>query len=445
MTGNLTVDDPAWSAAGHITTHAQREAIKARFKDPDDPLQLVIVCDMWLTGFDNPCLHTLYVDKPMKGHSLMQAIARVNRVFRDKPAGIIVDYIGIGDELRAATRKYTAAGGRGDLAPELQAEAVNVFLDQLDRARSFLPADQPCNRWRDLSQVELEDLLSLCYGTLAPDDEIRDQFLTEEKKLSQAFSLVKHLDVGQQHAEEVALYQLLRRQLRKTGPQQTLQMRELEGAVQDLLDESITAQPAVDIFKVAGLDRPDISILDEAFLAGFKPDGHAGLQLKLLQKLLEDEIRLRRRSNLARYRSFQTMLEDALRRYHNNAIQAADVVRVMIDIRRQIEQDDARKAKLGLSDEELAFYDAITYGGEAGLVQDIDFLAELVQEVVDAIKRNLKVDWTKAHRQDVYAGVQSAVKLVLRKRRIRGEQFAFILKRVMAQAEAGYEDWPMVA
>jgi type I restriction enzyme R subunit len=160
---------------------------------------------------------------------------------------------------------------------------------------------------------------------------------------------------------------------------------------------------------------------------------------------LEDEIRLRRRSNLARYRSFQTMLEDALRRYHNNAIQAADVVRVMIDIRRQIEQDDARKAKLGLSDEELAFYDAITYGGEAGLVQDIDFLAELVQEVVDAIKRNLKVDWTKAHRQDVYAGVQSAVKLVLRKRRIRGEQFAFILKRVMAQAEAGYEDWPMVA
>ncbi|MFQ5341995.1 MAG: type I restriction endonuclease subunit R, partial [Anaerolineae bacterium] len=445
MTGYLAEDPPEWSQAGHITTHTQREAIKARFKDPEDPLRLVIVCDMWLTGFDNPCLHTLYVDKPMKGHNLMQAIARVNRVFRDKPAGVIVDYIGIGDELRAATRKYTAAGGRGELAPELQTEAVAVFLDQLDRVRAFLPAGQPYHRWRDLPGIELEDLLNLCYGTLAPDEETRDHFLTEEKRLSKAFSLVKHLDVGRQHTEEVALYQLVRRQLRKTEPQQTMQMRQLEGAVQDLLDESITAQPAVDIFRVAGLDRADISILDDEFLAGFKPGATTDLQLKLLEKLLEDEIRLRRRSNLAKYRSFQEMLEDALRRYHNNTIQAADVVRVMVEIRRQMLEDDRRKSELGLTDEELAFYDAITYGEEAGLVQDIDFLAELVQEVVEAIKRNLQVDWTRDHRQDVYAGVQSAVKLVLRKRRIRGEQFRFILRRVMQQAEAGYEDWPMVA
>lgn len=205
------------------------------------------------------------------------------------------------------------------------------------------------------------------------------------------------------------------------------------------------AQPAVDIFKVAGLDKPDISILDEEFLAGFKPGQNADLQLKLLEKLLEDEIRLRRRGNLAKYRSFQEMLEDALRRYHNNTIQAAEVVRVMVDIRRQMAQDDRRKQELGLTDEELAFYDAITYGDDADLIQDIDVLAELVQEIVAAVKRNLKVDWTKAHRQDVYAGVVSAVKLVLRKRRIRGEQFQFILNRVMQQAEAGYEDWPLVA
>ncbi|MFQ5858793.1 MAG: type I restriction enzyme endonuclease domain-containing protein [Anaerolineae bacterium] len=149
--------------------------------------------------------------------------------------------------------------------------------------------------------------------------------------------------------------------------------------------------------------------------------------------------------HLAKYRSFQEMLEDVLRRYHNNTIQAADVVRIMIEIRRQMLEDDRRKAELGLTDAELAFYDAITYGDQADLVQDIDFLAGPVQEVVAAIKRNLQVDWTKAHRQDVYAGVQSAVKLVLRKRRIKGEQFRFILNRVMQQAEAGYEDWPMVA
>lgn len=188
ISGNLTNSPVEWAEAGHLTTKSQRRDIKARFTDPEDPLKLVIVCDMWLTGFDNPCLHTLYVDKPMKGHNLMQAIARVNRVFRDKPAGVIVDYIGIGDELRAATRKYTAAGGRGELAPELQTEAVDAFLGQLDRVRSFLPDGQPYDRWRDLPNVEQEDLLSLCYGTVGVDDETRDAFLAEEKKLSKAFS-----------------------------------------------------------------------------------------------------------------------------------------------------------------------------------------------------------------------------------------------------------------
>ncbi len=247
------------------------------------------------------------------------------------------------------------------------------------------------------------------------------------------------------HLDEVAFYQMIRKGLRKLSPEARKSVDDLNHAVQDLLDESITAQPTVDIFAVAGLEKPDISILDEKFLAGFKAQANQDLQARLLARLMQDKLHQRRRQNLAQYRSFKQMLDETITRYNNGAIQAADVVQVMIEIRQQQLANDRRKAELGLDDEELAFYDVIMHGAPQGLPTGDEWIAELVRDVVDAVRSNLKVDWTKAHRRDVYASVQSAVSRVLRQRRIKGEQFAFLRKQLMKQAEAIYEDWPMAA
>ncbi len=445
MTGNVTADPTAWNEAGHITTKNRREAIKARFIDPDDPLKLVIVCDMWLTGFDAPCANTLYVDKPMRGHNLMQAIARVNRIFRDKPAGVIVDYIGIADQLKEATRKYTSGGGRGELAEDLLVEAVRYFAHQLECTRAYLPAGQPYARWRELSAVALEDLTHLCYGTLTSDEKTLDDFLADEHRLSKAYSLVSHLPRCAPHIEEVAFYQMLRKQLRKLAPTVRKGLQDLDRAVQELVDESISAQPAVDIFTVSGLGRADISILDDAFLAGFRKQKAPDLQVLLLEKLMRDELEVRRRGNLVQHRRFRDMLDDTITRYNNRAIQAADVVQVLVEIRQEQVQNDRRKQELGLSDEELAFYDVIREGAPHGIPTDNEWIASLVRDVVQSVRGNLRVDWTRSHRRDVYAAVESAVKMVLRKRQIRGEQFRFLLHRLMKQAEASYEEWPLAA
>lgn len=445
MTGNLAIDPKEWNAAGHFTTKAKREEIKARFVDANNPLKIVIVCDMLLTGFDAPCANTLYIDKPMRGHNLMQAIARVNRIFKDKPAGLIVDYIGIGEYLQEATAKYTSSGGRGGLTEELAKQAVATFLHQLEVTRSLLPAGHPYAVWRNLSAMGLEDLTNLCYGTLADDASLREDFLHEEHRLSKAYSLVSHLLAGRDNTDEVAFYQLIRKQVRKLDPTARKGMDDLDRAVQDLLDDSIAAQPAVDIFRVAGLERPDISILDDEFLAGFYSQNKQDLQVRLLQKLLHDELDARQRQNVMQVRSFKQMLDDAITRYNNHTIQAANVVQVMVEIRKQWAANQQRKRELGLSDEELAFYDVIVMGDAVSITTDNEWIASLVREVVKVVRSNLQVDWTQAHRKDVQASVESAVKMVLRRRQVKGEQFAFILNRLMKQAEALYKDWPLAA
>lgn len=230
-------------------------------------------------------------------------------------------------------------------------------------------------------------------------------------------------------------------------------MDDLDRAVQDLLDDSIAAQPAVDIFRVTGLARPDIAILDDEFLAGFRKQAKQDLQVRLLQKLLQDELDARQRQNVMQVRSFKQMLDEAITRYNNHVIQAANVVQVMVEIRKQWAANEQRKQQLNLNDEELAFYDVIVMGESMGestgetsnITTDNEWIDSLVRDVVKVVRNNLQVDWTQAHRQDVKASVESAVKLVLRKRRVKGEQLAFILNRLMKQAEAIYKDWPMAA
>lgn len=440
MTGDLAKDPPEWSAKGYLTTKSQREAIKQRMINPDDPLSLVIVCDMWLTGTDIPCLHTLYVDKPMEGHNMIQAISRVNRVFRDKPSGLIVDYIGIGDALREAASHYTSSGGQGDVAPTIDEQGRELFWNALKDVRLALPRGRDYNRWRGLSEIDLEDLFALVFGYLALDDQRRDEFLQGEIRLSNAFLLVHHLDDCRLHADEVIFYQRVRNQVLKLVSRQP-SARELDRAVQDLVDDTLEPHGVVDIFKAAGIDRPDISILDDAFLQTFKDKPPESLQVRLLERLLADEIERRRRSNLVQGRKFKDALEKTLQDYHNRLIDARDVIEQMIALKQEMDASAQRSQDMGLSAEEMAFYDAIS--SNFMTVYDQTLLRNLVHEVVKTVKRNLKVDWTEPHRSEVRAAVRSAVKKVLYRQGVKVEDFEPMLGSVLVQAQALYADWPL--
>lgn len=442
MTGNLKKDPKEWSEQGHVTSKLQRDAIKKRMVDPDDPLKIVIVCDMWLTGTDIPCLHTLYVDKPMRGLSMVQAISRVNRVFRDKRHGLIVDYIGIGDDLREATNTYTQGGGKGEPAPDIDEQAVPLFRECLDEVRAILPEGRAWGAWRGLSAIEFEDLHLEVYAWLAEDDARRDAFIQAEHRLFNAYLLVRTLEVGREHADEVLFHQRVRKQILKTKPG-TKVKKSLEKAVQDLVDDHVGSDGVVDIFRIAGIETPDISILDDDFLQTFKDKPHEDLRLKLLQKLMADELTRRAAKNLTRVKSFRDLLEQTIVRYHKRMIDAAAVIQAMIRIRQELDATDRRTAELGLSEEELAFYDAV-YANYATVYEE-PFLRDLVHEVVLAAKRNLAVDWTEPHRENVKAAVRTGVRQVLRRRGVKPEDFDGVLEAVMVQAVALWKDWPRAA
>ncbi len=440
MTGDLEHDPPEWSEAGHYTTKEQRDSAKARMVDASDPLKIVIVCDMWLTGTDIPCLHTLYVDKPMRGHNVIQAISRVNRVFKDKPHGMVVDYIGIGDELRAATEQYSGAGGRGDPAPEIGPEAVRVFMEALEEARALLPKGLPIADWRGLGRVALEDLYARAYGFLAEDDSRRDAFLAAEARLSKAYLLVKHRDDCRGHADAVIFCQRTRHQLAKTLPGRPPEL-DLDRAVRDLVDDSVESEGVVDIFAAAGLPRADISILDDAFLQTFKGKPHEDLRMKLLERLLSNEIAFRERGNLAKAKSFRALLDETLRKYHARVIDAAQVIKVMLEIRKEQAEQDARAQRLGLDATELALFDAIAIDPSRGY--DEPFLRDLIHDVVAAIKSEAKFDWTNREQQK--AAVRAAVRRVLRKRLVRDADLEPFTERLIEQAVALCADWPQAA
>lgn len=441
MTGNLSEDPPAWSAAGHITTKTQREAIKARMIDPDDPLQMVIVCDMWLTGTDIPCLHTLYLDKPMRGHTMIQAISRVNRVFKNKPHGLIVDYIGIADELRKATKEYTNGGGTGDPAPDIEIEGVPLFMDCLEAVRAALPEGKDYAAWRKLDPVDFEDLHREVYDWLIEDEERREAFLLAEARVSAAFVLVKHLDACRVHADEVLFCQRVRNQLQRVLTGKVV--KTLDQAIRDLVDSHVESEGVIDVFKLAGIPTPDVSILNEQFLESVNDKPNQNLRLKLLEKLLHDEIKLRARRNVTKAKAFSELLADTMDRYHKRIIDAATVVQTMLDIKKDIDATGARAARLGMSEEELAFYDAVH--DSYGEVYAEPVLKDIIHDVVAAIKGSLKVDWTLPHRQATKSAVKVAVKRVLKKRKVKDEHLEALTDKVIIQAAELWKDWPVAA
>jgi type I restriction enzyme R subunit len=367
----------------------------------------------------------------------------VNRVFRDKPHGLVVDYIGIGEELKEATNRYAKGGGKGDPAPDINDEAVAVFNECLAASRDALPEGKDYGSWRRMTSVECEDLYAYVYGTLIDDDEARNIFLEAEVRLTNAFILVRHLSSCKKYADEVIFCQRVRKQLRKVEDRKKKQHR-IDNAVRDLVDDAVDTEGVVDIFKVAGIEKPDISILDEKFLQTFhNRNENMNLRVELLHRLLEDKISAVFSRNAAQKKNFSDLLRDTIARYHNRIIDGAAVIKAIIEMKKQMEENEKRAQMLHLSEEELSFYDAISQNRNT--IYDSDFLCSIVHDVVQVIKNNLKVDWTQPHREDVKAGIRSAIKRVLRTRNVTVEDFEPLIKSIMTQAESMYADWPGAA
>ncbi|MEH7021216.1 type I restriction endonuclease subunit R [Priestia megaterium] len=447
MTGDVKKDPEEWrtviqpgSEYPHIKTKEEQETIKKKLKDENNPLKMVIVRDMWLTGTDIPTMKFLYVDKPMKGHNLMQAIARVNRIFPGKEGGVVVDFIGIAQNLKEATKKYTNGGGKGTPTFDIEA-AVALFYKLLDVIRQFIPLGTDLNGWKAFDKVDREDYIAMLVGGLL--GERQEAFLTTQLKLKKAHQLVRHIDEVRRFSNEITLYQLLATQVRKIvegNIGNRKKEKELEKQVTKLVNESIEAEEAIDLFAVAGIERPDISILDEAFMADLVEKKHVDLRLKVLKELLNDELKLKLKKSNPKQKSLKESLEKAISEYHDRVVSAADVIRMMMEVRREMESELQFEDALGLTDEEVAFYHIIENLGNNAFSND--FIADLVHKILVAMKKEFKVDWTNPHRSDVLSKVNLAVKMVLMREKITGKQLKFLTNAIVEQAKEQYKDWP---
>tara|TARA_B100000378_G_scaffold225912_1_gene189845 strand:- start:12305 stop:15298 length:2994 start_codon:yes stop_codon:yes gene_type:complete len=435
MTGNISKDPPEWNK--HIRTKDAMEAIKKRFRNPKDPLKMVIVRDMWLTGFDAPIIHTMYVDKIMKGHNLMQAIARVNRVFEDKPSGLVVDFIGISGYLAEATKKYTSGGGKGKPAVDIEM-AVNLCFEQLETVKELMGGFS----MEEIDQMDDREKLrwsKKVINELLQTDPITDNFLREERKLSELVSMTSSDKRIWEIQDDVAIIQKIRKTIRKIkfppGPQ-----REKNERIKDLISKSLESQEIVDLAKMYDLDKIDISIIDDRFQATVKEKGDENVKIELLRRIINDELRVRMPKNIKKARRLRDELEKVLSNYHKNSLDSIAAIKHLLDIADEFQQDDIRTKQLGLTEDELAFYDLLSASqkiiNEAGPIQD------LVHKVVASVKKNLQLDWTK--KEDARAAIRLAVKKELRGK-VPFSELDNLLKEVIEQAEGQYKDWPVEA
>ena len=433
MTGSAT-DPLDWQP--HIRNKARREALAQRFRDPSDPLQVVLVRDMWLTGFDAPSLHTMYVDKPMRGHGLMQAIARVNRVFKDKPGGLVVDYLGLAQDLKQALATYTESGGKGRTALN-QDEAVSVMLEKYDVCCALFHGFD----WAGNAQEHLKLLPAAQEHVLAQEDG-KERFLNAVRALSQAFALaVPHAETFRIR-DDVGFFQHVRTALLKRAAGEARPEEDLDLAVRQIISRAVASEGVQDIFAAAGLDKPDISVLSDEFLAEVKGMPQRNLAVELLQKLLKGELNIRRRKNVVQARSFTEMLEQTLRRYQNRAIEAAQVIEELIELAKEIREANARGEQLGLSEDELAFYDALETNDSAVQVLGDETLRDIARQLVETVRNNVTIDWTL--RENVRAKFRAMVKRILRKHGYPPDKQEKATITVLEQAEALSEGWATV-
>ncbi len=434
MTG-LAADPADWQS--HIRPKQGRELLARRFRDPTDTLRMVLVRDMWLTGFDAPSLHTMYADKPMRGHGLMQAIARVNRVFKDKPGGLVVDYLGLAHELKQALATYTESGGEGDAVLD-QAQAVAVMREKHEICCGMFHGFD----WSDWSSNDPAKRLSLLPAAqehvLALEDG-KDRFMRAVRELSQAFALVVTSDEADRIREDLAFFQAVRASLAKRAPGETRSNEELDTALRQIVSRAVASEDVIDIFEAAGLRKPDISILSDEFLAEVRNMPQKNLAVELLRKLLRNEIRQRRKSNVVQARSFLEMLEASLRRYQNRAIEAAQVIEELLELARDMRVAHARGEELGLSDDELAFYDALETNDSAVQVLGDETLRQIARELVEKVRANVSIDWTV--RENVRARLRVLVKRILRQHGYPPDKQEQATRTVLEQAEVLSEGW----
>lgn len=418
--------------AKHHTTKQQRKALAERMKDNNDELKLVIVRDMWLTGFDAPSLHTLYIDKPMKGHNLMQAIARVNRVYLDKPGGLIVDYLGIASDLKEALSFYSDSGGRGD--PTLaQEQAVHLMLEKLEVVSAMYHGFA----YEDYFTADTRQKLSII---LAAEDHIlglkdgKKRYINEVTALSQAFAIAIPHEQAMEAKDEVAFFQAVKARLAKfdgTGSGKTDE--EIETTIRQVIDKALVSEQVIDVFDAAGIKKPDISILSEEFLLELKGMEHKNVALEVLKKLLNDELKTRAKKNLVQSRSLMEMLEAAIKKYQNKILTAAEVMDELIKISKEIVASDSEAKRLGLSDFEYAFYTAVANNESAKELMQHDKLRELAVVLTQKVKENASIDWTI--KESVRAKLKVIVKRLLRQYGYPPDMQILATETVLKQAE----------
>jgi type I restriction enzyme R subunit len=416
----------------HSTTKYDRKALGERFKDEKDNLKIVIVRDMWLTGFDAPCLNTMYVDKPMRGHNLMQAIARVNRVFKDKPGGLIVDYIGIASDLKEALSTYTASGGKG--SPTLdQQEAINLMLEKFEIVEQMFTGFDYKKYFNSGTREKLTVILEAQEFILGLP-EGKNRFIKHVTLLSQAFAIsipnLKAMDIK----DEVAFFQAIKARLTKfesTGSSRS--SAEIETAIRQIVDRAVVSEGIIDVFDAAGIKKPDISILSDDFLAEIRNMDRKNLATELLKKLLTDELKVRSKKNVIQSKKMSELLESAIKRYQNNLITAAQVIEELVSLAKDIRESDKRGSDLNLNEDELAFYDALANNDSAKNILGDKQLAQIAMEVFQSVKSSATIDWTL--KESVRARLRRNVKRILNKYGYPPDQQILATENVIKQAE----------
>jgi type I restriction enzyme R subunit len=434
MTGSAK--DPAdWQK--HIYSKEKRRFLSDRFKDPKDSFRIAIVRDMWLTGFDVPCLATMYIDKPMRGHNLMQAIARVNRVYKDKPGGLIVDYIGIAYDLKQAISDYTASGGKGKPVIDKE-EAVAVLKEKYEVLKAIIHGYD----YSKIFKAGYNEKMAIIQGAMdfiIGDDDKKERFLKYTLELSKAYALSVPHPEALKLADEVAFFEAIKSRINIITRVPVDRKEEIEQAVKQIVSEAITTTEVIDVFAAAGLKKPDISILSDEFLFEVKNLKHRNLAIELLKRLINDEIKMRARKNLVKSKEFSEMLEEAIKRYHNKTIESAQVIEELIKLAKEIRESNKRGDELGLTDDELAFYDALETNDSAVKILGDKVLKEIARELVIIVKKNLTIDWNI--RENIQALLRSKIKRILRKYNYPPDKQEKATKTVIEQTELLCQEW----
>ena len=437
MTGSAS-DKPLLQP--HIYNKQTKKRFEKRFKDVNDPLQLVIVRDMWLTGFDAPCTHTMYIDKPMKGHNLMQAIARVNRVFKDKQGGLVVDYIGIANELKQALKTYTDAKGKGE--PTLRAEeAYAVLAEKMDAIRGMF-AKTTDQTGLDLSSYETQAhrlIIPAANYVLSLKDG-KKRFLDLVLTINKAFSLCGTLDEAKTLHKEIAFYSAIKAVISKhTSVDRKLSQAEKDSTLKQILDNAVLADGVADVFALCGLDKPNIGLLSDEFLEDVRQMPYRNLAVELLEKLLNDGIKAKTRNNLVQEKRFSDRLQETLRKYNNRAIETSQVIEELIQMAKDFQAEMEREASLGLNPDEIAFYDALANNESAVRELGDDTLKQIAREITEKLRKSTTVDWQV--RDSVRAQLKILVRRTLQRWKYPPDKAAEAIELVMKQAEMLSNAW----